>query len=130
RLGCDRFTLILGLRDLQRVRALHERVDTPIAVVDVDGRVAGRYGNRQPGAGARPVDENAITVPDLRDQLGHAFGVRSGPRIEARLVAAQQLVDTRGIGELLQLQIEQLADLVAGGNVCRRARDQGDRREA
>src|SRR5947208_13696649 len=108
------------------MRALHERVDAPIAIVDVHGSVAGRHGHRKSEPRTRPVHEHAVAIPDLRYELRYAFRIRRRVRIEARLATAQQVVDARGVRELLQLQVEQVADLEPGGNVRPGAREQAD----
>ena len=127
--GLALIALVLRLRDLQRVRALHERVHAPVAVVPVHGRIAGRRRHRQPGPRLRPVDEHAVAIPDLRDELGDAVARSGGAGIEARLASAQQVVDPGRIRELLQLQIEQLTHLVARRDVGRTAREHPNRDE-
>ncbi|HSU43330.1 MAG TPA: hypothetical protein VLN42_03850, partial [Casimicrobiaceae bacterium] len=51
-------------------------------------------------------------------------------RVEAGPTPAQQVVDARRIRELLQLEIEQFADLAPRGEIGDAARGERDRREA
>jgi hypothetical protein len=120
----------LLLRDLQRVRPLHERVHAPVTPVVADRRVAFGRGYRQSHARLRPVHEHAIAVPDLRHELGDAARARVAPRFEAGAIAAEQVVDARRIRELLQLQVEQFARFTTCREVRRAGGRQCDRRES
>ncbi len=122
--------LVQRMRDLQCVRAFDVRVDAPLAAIARDGRIAFGGGNRQARFRLRPVDQHAVAVPDLRDDLGHAGCAATLGRPQRRLPAAQQVVDPRRVRELLQLQVEELADFALGLDVGERRREHGDRRQS
>jgi hypothetical protein len=71
-LGGDLAALVERMRDLQRMVAVDMRIDAPRVPVLHDVGIAFRDRNGQSGARLRPVDENAVAIPDLGDDLGHA----------------------------------------------------------
>ena len=109
------------------MRALHECVDAPVSTVDMDGCVTGRERHRKPEPRPRPVNEDAVAIPDLRHELRHTVPARCRARIEARLASTQQIIDARGVRELLQLEVEELTDFVARRYVGCAARENADR---
>src|SRR5207342_277894 len=102
------------------------RVDAPDAPVVHDIGIALGDGDGQPGTGLRPVHEHAVAIPDLRDDLGHASDAAPLPGRRWLWPAAHEIVDARGIRELLQLKVEKLADLAPGLDI---RGERGERRD-
>jgi hypothetical protein len=90
----DLAPLVQRVRHLQRMPALDVRVDAPCVAVANDVAIAFRRRHGQACAGARVVDEDAVAVPDLGDDFRHAGrAICAGPG-NARLAAAQQVVNS------------------------------------
>ena len=116
-LGGDLAALVERMRDLQRVIAVDMRIDAPRVPVLHDVGVAFRDRDGQSGARLRPVDEHAVAVPDLGDDLGHARRAPAVARRRRRRAPAQQVLDARRVRELLQLQVEELSDFAPGFDI-------------
>ena len=94
RLRGDFAALVQRMRDLQCMPALDVRVHAPRMTIPEDVAVPLGRGHGQAGPGARVIDEHAVAVPDLGDDLGHArSAIRAGTG-DARLTAPDQVVNS------------------------------------